>query len=780
MQRTTEVPTAEQGAIIDAGRSGAHLIIEAGAGTGKTRTLRMLADELPGTGVYVAFNKQIVIEAQQMFASRVTCATAHHLAYKAVGHRYGHRLDGPRMRYDDVAARLRLPHRTKLTSRRVVSRYDLVLQAFATVRRYCQSSEDTLLLKHVPRARGIDGAAHAEFAALVLGTAIDLWEDLGNPAGQFPFQHDHYLKMWSLLSPTIDADYVLFDEAQDADPVIAQIIQSQSCQQVAVGDRHQAIYGWRGAVDALENWPAAQRLQLTQSWRFGPAIAEEANTWLAVLGSNLRLSGNPALDSRVHATPDASAVLCRTNAEAISEVMLALQDGRRTALVGGTRPIVNLARAADDLRTTGSTGHPELFAFRSWSEVQDYAQQEDGGDLRTFVRLVDDIGTQRIMEIGDQLSNESTAEVTISTCHKAKGLQWPSVRIARDFHRQAHDNSGALHDLPREDAMLAYVAVTRAQHVLDQLSLAWIRSYTRKDKQSADAEAPQAAATAVTDIANLHEVDVRDPASGVRSCPACRQAFPSPRRSSGQCPSCGERVVIRQSGGRRFALTVEADRARTDAKLRKRQSKHILARLKEMSVGREAYLAAERRLISRIGCEPAPSAVFWELASWTAAAAVSRSDWDLATRAFHQMARQAGVDGSPWRHLSALAHQAEIRWYSRWCPDDEAMKIQGCTCAGCRPAGTKPFTFGQATHEQRLPHADCQTPPCGCWMTTATEARDDASLAGDVDVVCSDAVWRDNLASPRSDQREGTILFSVAVSPAEAIRVEWADGWPEH
>jgi superfamily I DNA/RNA helicase len=285
--------------------------------------------------------------------------------------------------------------------------------------------------------------------------------------------------MWSLLNPVLDGDYLMFDEAQDADPLIAAIVQSQPCQQIAVGDRNQAIYGWRGAIDALERWPAAQRLQLTQSWRFGQGIAAEANTWLAVLGSTLRLTGNPALESRIGSAPDAEAVLCRTNAEAVNEVMLAVQAGRRVALVGGASAIVNLARAAIQLKQGGGTDHPELFAFNSWRDVQDYAHRDDGNDLRTFVRLVDEVGADRIIAVADQLSDESNAELTVSTCHKTKGRQWSKVRIARDFHRQIFDSGGNLRTLPREDAMLGYVAVTRAQHALDHASLSWIDTYHR-------------------------------------------------------------------------------------------------------------------------------------------------------------------------------------------------------------------------------------------------------------------------------------------------------------
>jgi hypothetical protein len=43
-------PTDEQLAIIDAYRTGRNLVIEAGAGTGKTSTLKMLGGERPDRG----------------------------------------------------------------------------------------------------------------------------------------------------------------------------------------------------------------------------------------------------------------------------------------------------------------------------------------------------------------------------------------------------------------------------------------------------------------------------------------------------------------------------------------------------------------------------------------------------------------------------------------------------------------------------------------------------------------------------------------------------------
>ncbi|CAM5618793.1 hypothetical protein SHIRM173S_06415 [Streptomyces hirsutus] len=92
--------------------------------------------------------------------------------------------------------------------------------------------------------------------------------------------HDHYLKIWALTQPKLEADFLLLDEAQDTNPVVEQIFLAQRhhAQLVMVGDSAQAIYHWRGAKDVMTGFDGTQ-LALSQSFRFGPDLAAEANRW---------------------------------------------------------------------------------------------------------------------------------------------------------------------------------------------------------------------------------------------------------------------------------------------------------------------------------------------------------------------------------------------------------------------------------------------------------------------------------------------------------------------
>ena len=125
-------------------------------------------------------------------------------------------------------------------------------------------------------------------------------------------------------------------------------------------------------------------------------------------------------------------MLCRTNAKAMAEAMNAMAaSSRKVAITGGGREILALAEAAITLKAGTGTSHPELFAFRTWGEVQDYAENDPGGsDLQVLVKLIDDHGPETIIDAVRRLSDERYASLIISTAHKAKGREWDTVRIA--------------------------------------------------------------------------------------------------------------------------------------------------------------------------------------------------------------------------------------------------------------------------------------------------------------------------------------------------------------
>jgi len=474
-------PTGEQERILDAFPDGGNMVIVAAAGSGKTTSLKMIAAATPRRkGLYLAYNRAIADDAKASFPASVNCVTAHALAYRALGYQYKDRLNGPRVPAARAASILGINYAVTLDDK-VLQPAQLARLANETVARFCHSADDEPARWHVPVVTGLEKPEQRRAVEeSVHPLALKVWADISQVKGQLHFTHDTYLKLFGLSRPSLPYDYVLFDECQDANPVVLGIVKGQQDTQViAVGDPSQAIYAWRGSIDSMDQFDAKYRLHLSKSFRFGPAIAAEANKWLDLLNAELRVEGFERVASTVGQLAFADAILCRTNAGAIGQVMTMIGAGQRVALTGGGDDMRRLAEAAVDLKAGRGTAHPELFAFRTWAEVQDHAENDPAGsDLKVFVNLVDKHGPDLIIATLNRLTrDESRADVVISTAHKAKGREWRSVQIAGDFREPKGDDDGQPGEIPRAEMMLSYVAVTRAKLALDPAGVAWVDKY---------------------------------------------------------------------------------------------------------------------------------------------------------------------------------------------------------------------------------------------------------------------------------------------------------------
>jgi superfamily I DNA/RNA helicase len=461
-------PTDEQQAVVDAVLTGDNVVVRALAGTGKTTTLAMAARQLNGSGQYVAFNKAIVTDSKGKFPSATACNTAHSLAFRAVGHRYSDRLNASKRVSDhDLATRLSLGavrYTTTLNRTETLRPAGVARLIRETVQAFCSSADMQLGESHVqlPPLIENDNRRRTELAAWMLPYAQQVWDDLADPAGVLQFRHDHYLKIWQLSHPTITADYILFDEAQDADPVMLDVVRRQDAQLVFCGDQFQSIYQWRGAVDALSRVEADHERWLTTTFRYGQPIADVANTYLQLLDSDALVRSASGTDSTIGPVGRPDVVLCRTNAGVMSALLRSLELDLTPAVVGGVAQIRSLANACQSLQTNGTTTHPELAPFKSWDEVQEWANTDarEAGTLGPIISLVSEHGPARLLAAIDRCTDdERSASITISTAHKAKGREWDTVRLYGDF---PHVN-----DMTDEELRLAYVAVTRGRKQLD-------------------------------------------------------------------------------------------------------------------------------------------------------------------------------------------------------------------------------------------------------------------------------------------------------------------------
>jgi len=468
-KKTSFAPTEEQTQILQAVSRGGDVAVKALAGTGKTTTLCLIAEQVkPKRGHYVAFNRAIVNDAIAKFPSNITPITAHGLAFRALGHNFKSRLESPRVSNRDLAELFSVGSFSFQTNAGsyYFEPFQMAQFALRTVGNFCKGIDTSLEEKDVPSIPLVDVKREVkrEFDAQVLGYANAIWYDLLQRTGHAKFEHDHYLKMWQLAKPEIPGDILLFDEAQDADPVMLDVVNAQQAQLVYCGDSYQSIYEWRGAVDALELVNVDETKWLTQSFRFGNSIAEIGNSFLKRLDAEAQIVGLQGLASFVGQVQRPDAILCRTNFGAISSLISEQALGRKSALMGNVKvALQQFAEGCRELMYGRRTGHPDLAPFANWTEAYEWSRDEAAaslaGEVATLIQLVANISVEKMLQCLAAAVEEKDADVVISTAHKAKGREWNSVRLAGDFK---HPD-----DMDTADLRLTYVAVTRAKVKLD-------------------------------------------------------------------------------------------------------------------------------------------------------------------------------------------------------------------------------------------------------------------------------------------------------------------------
>ena len=164
-------PTDEQAAAIKIFACGEDLVLQAGAGAGKTSTLKFLAQHALANGrvgQYLAYNRQIVLDVRNDMPGSVACNTNHSLAYGAVGAQFADRLpqDGeggkgmPRQSNNEVAKilglkSLSIPGHGKVEGRTLAAGW-LASKTLSMVDKFCHSADQAITTKHLDYVEGID------------------------------------------------------------------------------------------------------------------------------------------------------------------------------------------------------------------------------------------------------------------------------------------------------------------------------------------------------------------------------------------------------------------------------------------------------------------------------------------------------------------------------------------------------------------------------------------------------------------------------------------------
>lgn len=520
-------PTAEQEKILEYVKDSDinKLKISAFAGAGKTATLKLIAQALHDKrGMYLAFNKAIADEAKQKMPLNVDSRTFHSLAWKNVSKKItektkkGFKLtattfaDSPICDHDIKSVLGKLPKEMLENLREVAilkgknpdaieseqiididpSRQFRILSL--AINNFLRSTDIEPTKEHLGIA--VNKAVDVEvsnsdidmLAEWLLPSLQQLWNDYRSENGKFQIPHDVYLKLYALKKPHIDTDFILFDEAQDADALMLDILSNQTAKLIFVGDRYQQIYDWRGAVNALDKFQAPEAY-LTQSFRFGREIAQNANKILKILNCHQDLIGVSSTEGEIdyyneNSIPsDIQAIICRTNVSVVNET-LAYHDKYPQKqlymdMTGDKLQLIDLIDAMHDLALDKDTAkrrnHPIINCFSNYQELTEYAQLMPSDlSVTPIYKMYEKHGYTKIRNAIDSFTeNKNNHDVRILTAHKSKGLEFDNVMYSEDFsgfYAKPGEHEDVVYPyFPFKDASsarVAYVAYTRAKKKL--------------------------------------------------------------------------------------------------------------------------------------------------------------------------------------------------------------------------------------------------------------------------------------------------------------------------
>ncbi|MDR9863412.1 UvrD-helicase domain-containing protein [Pseudomonas baetica] len=460
--------THEQQPIIESTAS--KLLVQAFAGTGKTTTLVGYAKHHASVKMlYLCYNKSVELAAKGKFPRNVVCKTAHGLAYAVYGSQYAAKQTN-NLRLTDIARAINTQD------------WELVRDVLSTLNNFMASADMELGRPHFPRFQGKQmlTSAQERFLNNALAVAKSIWNrmiDLQDTG--MPITHDGYLKLYQMSKPDLSQRFegILLDEGQDVNPVIADLVKIQRIRRVAVGDPHQQIYRFRGAEDALgSDWMAdAERHYLTQSFRFGPAVAHVANIILFYKGETRKLQGLGPNTQVKRALPENlphRTFIHRTVTGVIENALRLVTSEPKIFWVGGIDSYS--LRDLEDLYLFSRGRNQEvqnkklLRDYRDFNQYVEIAEVSQDSEMLRSIKIITAYPDlpQRILALRSRtVDNELDATITLTTGHKAKGLEWDFVSLYDDFTADplAPDiDQGRKND----ELNLLYVAVTRGMKIL--------------------------------------------------------------------------------------------------------------------------------------------------------------------------------------------------------------------------------------------------------------------------------------------------------------------------
>lgn len=296
------------------------------------------------------------------------------------------------------------------------------------------------------------------------------------------------LKFWKY-------DVVMVDEAQDTNPARRELVKAlvkPDGRVIAVGDRHQAIFGFTGAdsdsLDLITNAFKCKQLPLTVTYRCPKAVVAFAQQWVSHIHAHnsapegvVSSSTWGQMITRKDLNGD-TAILCR-NTKPLVTAAFALIRAKVACRVEGRDIGQGLKKLVNRWKVKSLSVLNERLDKMVDEQVKKYTEKKQDAKAQT---LTDQVETIKVIieqclsegkttltdanEYIDQLfADDVKGMLVLSTIHKSKGREWE--RVFWLDRNVTCPSKWAKQDWEKgQEVNLMYVAATRAKHELIDLT----------------------------------------------------------------------------------------------------------------------------------------------------------------------------------------------------------------------------------------------------------------------------------------------------------------------
>lgn len=481
----------QQGAAVAAAiNSAQHQVIPSVAGSGKTTVLVEIPRLIPTdkTIAFCAFNKPVAIEIDQRISNlnlkNVKVGTVHSFGFGACARAFSRvKVDANKLKniaYDEFTGEYEnlIPFVTETV--KMAKELGIGACVENTVENWMIMCEHHSLWNSLPDKVSPEQGIHAAQYLLNCSNNIRNIIDFADMV-YFPILFN--LKIWQY-------DYVLLDEAQDTNGprrALVKMMLKKGGKLIAVGDPHQAIYGFTGAdnksLDIIMEEFNAIVTPLSVTFRCPKNIVALAKQWVSHIEAHESAPDGVVdscdLQDIVKLAGPMDAIICR-NTKPLVELAYSLIRQTVACRVEGRKIGEGLIKLAQRWKTVKTVG--ELFnKLKQWGENEIDKNKKKGNDSRCQA-IEDQVKTLEVFidncDHSDPISvlienirnlfgdTEGAQKVlTLSTIHKAKGKEWDRVfALGMDTYSPSKWATKAW-EMEQEDN-LCYVQVTRAKQHL--------------------------------------------------------------------------------------------------------------------------------------------------------------------------------------------------------------------------------------------------------------------------------------------------------------------------